>query len=252
MPPRKKLLDKEQQTLIEAQLPRVRQIAQGLARKLPASVDRADLEQDGMLGLMEALLRWSRATTGDHFQNYVALRATGAMLDGLRARDHGMRQVRAKMRKVELAIQHLEHSLGRAARAQEIAQTLDMSLDAYQQLLQDVDGYMLISLEDLGGGDAQSYFLRCASEHSDPLAVLERKALKIALSNAIVSLPQPMQRVLKLYYSDGLKMHAIAVSMELTEARISQLHTQAIAHLRAAMPDGDIAQLLKPRARERR
>ena len=251
MPILKSSLNAQDQLLIETQLARVKVIANGLVRKLPANVDRNDLLQDGMVGLMEALLRWTRTSTGAHFQNYMAQRAEGAMLDGLRALDPGSRQVRKQMRQVERAIQQLEHALGRPPRPREIASALAMPLNKYQQLLQDAHGYMLISLHDLAGDDAQSFFQLCAEERNDPLAVLERAALKEALAQAVAQLPKQMQKVLQMYYIQDLKMLQIARQLHLTEARISQLHTQAIALLRASMPEGDIARLLQPRRNPR-
>lgn len=243
----KSALDSQDQLLIATHLARVKTIAHGMARKLPANVDRADLVQDGMLGLMEALLRRSRTSADAHFQNYAAQRAEGAMLDGLRALDHGSRQVRKQMRQVERAIQQQEHLRGRPPRPPEIAAALGMPLQQYQQLLQDAHGYMLISLHDLAGDDAQSYLQHCVEAHTDPLVVLERSALKAALAQAVAQLPRQMQKVLQMYYLQDLKMREIARQMHLTQARISQLHAQAIALLRAGMPDGDIAALLRPR-----
>jgi RNA polymerase sigma factor for flagellar operon FliA len=243
----KSSLDAQDQLLITTQLARVKVIASGLARKLPASVDRNDLVQDGLVGLMDALLRWTRTSTGAHFQNYMAQRAEGAMLDGLRALDPGSRQVRKQMRQVERAIQQLEHQLGRTPRPREIAAAMDMPVDKYLQLLQDAHGYMLISLHDLAGDDAQSFLQHCAEKQTDPLAVLERGALKTALAHAVAQLPKQMQKVLQMYYIQDMKMLEIARQLHLTEARISQLHTQAIALLRANMPEGDITRLLQPR-----
>jgi RNA polymerase sigma factor for flagellar operon FliA len=87
----------------------------------------------------------------------------------------------------------------------------------------------------------------CAEKQTDPLAVLERGALKTALAHAVAQLPKQMQKVLQMYYIQDMKMLEIARQLHLTEARISQLHTQAIALLRANMPEGDITRLLQPR-----
>lgn len=247
----KKTLSAEDQKIVEAQLQAVRNIANGLARRLPASVDRADLVQDGVLGLMEALLRWTRETTGAHFDSYVAMRAQGAMIDGLRELDHGSRSVRRSMRRVEEAIQVLSHQLGRAPREKDIASALGLRLADYQRLLQEAEGYLLISLQDLAGEDSQEYLDHCVSESANPLVVLERAALRLALVDAIKTLPRQKQTVLRLYYEDDLKMRTIGEQLHLTEARISQIHAQAIAQLRATMPDGDIGRLLKPRRKAR-
>lgn len=247
----KKSLTAEDRQLVESQVQLVKTIANSLARRLPASVERSDLIQDGALGVMEALLRWTKETTGAHFENYVALRAHGAMLDGLRALDPGSRQVRKEMRRVEQAIQSLGHTHGRFPREREIADVLGITLPAYQKLLQDAQGYLLISLQDLAGEEEEAYLEHCINENADPLVVLERSGLRVALANAVKLLTKQKQTLLKLYYEDDLKMREIAEKLSLSEARISQLHTQTIAELRAAMPDGDINTLLKPRRKPR-
>jgi len=99
--------------LVADKTPVVEKIARNLSRKLPTSVERDDLVQDGMVGLIDAILRWTRETTSSHFDNYVAQRAQGAMLDGLRANDPGSRSLRRAMRAAEQVIQRLGHQKGR-------------------------------------------------------------------------------------------------------------------------------------------
>ena len=94
--------------LVADKTPVVEKIARNLSRKLPTSVERDDLVQDGMVGLIDAILRWTRETTSSHFDNYVAQRAQGAMLDGLRANDPGSRSLRRAMRAAEQVIQRLQ------------------------------------------------------------------------------------------------------------------------------------------------
>lgn len=241
------------QQLIEDKTPLIEKLAYKLARKLPPSVEYNDLFQDGLLGLIDAILRWTRETTGLHFDNYVAQRAHGAMLDGLRAIDPGTRQVRKDMRRVEVAIQQLGHQLGRSPNEGEVAQALGLAIADYQRILQDAHGYTLISLEDLGGGaDASTYLEQCASGDDDPLAVLQRSALRQLLKAAISALPKQKQTVLRLYYEEELKMHEVGRALGISEARVSQLHTHTIAQLRADILGGDAgATLLKPRAKQR-
>ena len=241
------------QRLIEAQAPVVERIAQRMVRRLPANVERDDLVQDGMLGLINALLRWTRATTGQHFENYVSQRARGAMVDGLRASDSGSRQRRKEMRQIEQAIQLLGHTRGRSPTEAEVARAMNMDIAEYQRILQDVDGYVLISLDDLSGEENSDFYLeQCAVSHLDPLIVLERAAFRKTLIQAIEQLPEQKQLVLHLYYEEDLKMHQIGTALGLSEARVSQLHTQTIAQLRAALFVNEPQKsALKPRTRSR-
>jgi RNA polymerase sigma factor FliA len=187
-----------------------------------------------------------KKVTAEHFKNYVALRVQGAMLDGLRALDHGPRQLRKDMRAVELAIQRLGHQLGRPPLEQELADALGLPLKKYQRMLQEAADYSLISLEDLGPFDDLP--LPHLQGETNPLAMLERAALRQALAQALASLSGPSSAVLSYYYVDELKMHQIGQKMQVSEARVSQIHAQAIAQLRARMVDGSgTIAVLKPR-----
>lgn len=245
------LSDAESQRLIEQHTPLVRKIAHKMVQRLAASVECDDLIQDGMMGLIDAILRNSKASTSAQFESYVAQRARGAMIDGLRANDPGSRLIRKNMREVERVIQSLGHQLGRPPQEGEVAKALNLPIADYQRMLQDAHGYTLISIDDLGGEDFSTYFEQCADSKADPLVVLERSALRQALSRATATLPRQDQQLLSLYYEDGLKMHEVGAVMALSESRISQLHTQAIAQLRASFVEGTDVPILKPRRKPR-
>ena len=235
-------------------MPLVERMARVVSRGLPSHVERDDLVQDGVIGLIDAIIRTTRETAGVQFETYIAQRARGAMMDGLRAGDPGSRKIRREMRRVEMAIQKLGHALGRIPLEGEVAAELDLPLGQYQKLLQEAHGYHLISIDDLGGADdLDGYLTYCASSNEDPVAVLERAAFRRALTCAIEALPSTAQEVLQLYYGEELKMLAIGKVLGLTEARVSQLHSQAIAELRAmVVEDQGFKALLTPRRQTRR
>jgi RNA polymerase sigma factor for flagellar operon FliA len=246
--------ESEHHRLIRKQTPLVEKIARHMARKLPASVDCDDLVQDGLLGLIDAILRGTKEMTDVRFESYVAQRAQGAMIDGLRANDPGTRQIRKDMRRVELAIQRLGHQYGRAPQEGEVAADLGLPIAEYQRILQDAHGYLLISLEDLGGDgeDAPAYLRQCAQRNVDPFVVLERAALRNALAGAISAMPEQRKTLLRLYYEEDMKMHQIGSVLQLSESRVSQLHTLTIAQLRAAIfPATENTSLLKLRKKVR-
>lgn len=225
----------------------VEAMARNLVRRLPASVDCDDLIQDGHVALINSILTTSKKVTAEHFKNYVSMRVHGAMLDGLREMDHGSRQLRKEMRAVELAIQRVGHVLGRAPLEQEVAAELGMPLKKYQRMLQEASDYALISLDDIMESDSQP-LLPSAALDSDPLGVLERAALRDSLCRALGGLSKQSAEVLRLYYVEELKMHEIGKRLKVTEARISQVHAQAIAELRSSLVDGTGAiPVLKPR-----
>jgi RNA polymerase sigma factor for flagellar operon FliA len=241
------LTDQELQQQVALHTPLVHKLARKLVRRLPAHVDCDDLIQDGQVALINAILSSSKKLAATHFQNYVAMRVQGAMLDGLRLLDHGSRKLRKDMRAVELAIQQLAHQLGRVPLEQEVATALGMTLKAYQRILQDAAGYTLISLDDIVALDPDDQ-LFSDDQHTDPLGVLERAALREALAQALERLPAQSSAVLRCYYVEDMKMHQIGTQLRVTEARVSQIHAQAIAELRARMLDDTGAMpTLKPR-----
>lgn len=233
---RRRLSDAECERLVTEHTPLVSAIARSLLRKLPPSVELDDLIQDGFIGLMVAIIQSTTAHAGRHYQVYISQRIKGAMLDGLRENDPGSRRVRREMRRVEQAIHQLGHRLGRAPHEEEVASALEMPLAAYQHLLQQADGYMLFSLEDFDDADPGKDFLAwCATTSSSPLAALERKMVQRSLLLAISDLNQREEEVMRCYYVEGMNMKAIGAQLEITESRVSQIHAQAIAKLRAAV-----------------
>lgn len=246
-----KLTRDERDRLVTKYTPLVTAIAKSLLKKLPASVEADDLMQDGFLGLLGAILQSTKTRASGHFQNYVSQRVRGAMLDGLREADHGSRLVRQQMRGVEGAIHRLGHQLGRAPSEGEIAAALSVSLQDYQKLLLDAHGYTLLSLEDFDDTDPEKDFLDwCVKTSSDPLAALEREALQRTLLVAISKLSAQEEQVMTLYYEHELTMKVIGKRQKISESRVSQIHTQAIAKLRAAVVVADVKRsLLAPRWR---
>ena len=233
--------------------PMVRQIAYGMAKELPNSVQVSDLVQDGMQGLMEAILRANKEMTAQQFRSFAAKRIRGAVLDGLRAIDSGTRRVRRTMRDVELATQKLGHQLGRAPGEAEVAEALGMPLARYQRTLQEAHGYFLISLDDLDGRvEAGDYIEYCASANLDPLVVLERKAFQETLGAAVDALPAQEKVVMAHYYEAERNMREIAGELGVSESRVCQIHAQAIARLRVAVLGGEEKSLLlAPRRKPR-
>lgn len=242
----------EKERLVNQYAPLVKRIAYHLMARLPASVQVDDLVQNGMLGLLDALGRFEEGL-GAQFETYAVQRIRGAMLDGLRENDWMPRGIRKEMRRVEATIQKLEHQQGRPPSEGELAIALDMPLLEYQKLLQDARGHQLVYLEDMSGDD-EDYLDRHASGVSlDPLAMLEESNMRGALVDAIASLPEREKMMMALYYEQDLNLREIGEVMGVTESRVCQLHTQAVARLRCAvMGDEDNAgDASKPMAKRR-
>lgn len=226
-------LDKQQ--CIDQFAPLVRRIAQHMMAKLPASVQIDDIIQAGMIGLLDAIGRY-QGSLGAQFETYAAQRIRGAILDELRQADWVPRSVRRNMRRIEAAVSKLEQQLGRAPTEQELARELGVSLAAYQNMLGDARGYQLIYFDDLEGSDRDHFLDRyCADGDSNPLKKLIDGGLRKRLVEAIEELPPREKLVMGMHYEQELNLREIGEVLGVSESRVCQLHSQAIARLRARL-----------------
>lgn|SRR5690554_2112556 len=233
--------------LVELYAPLVKRIAYQMMAKLPASVDVDDLMQNGMIGLLDAIGRYEEGAA--QFETYAAQRVRGAMLDALRENDWMPRGLRRDMRRIERAVHTLEQRLGRAPSEQELADALDLSLADYQRALQDARGHQLVYFEDFAPDEDGDFFERhVTDEAADPLAMIEDADLRRMLVEAIAALPEREQLIMSLYYDKDLNLREIGAVLGVTESRVCQLHSQAVARLRAHV-FGDAAP--RPAARRR-
>ena len=242
----------EKEQLVLQYAPLVKRLAFHLMAKLPASVQVEDVIQNGMIGLLDAIGRFDDGM-GAQFETYAVQRMRGAMLDGLRENDWLPRSIRREMRRVEAAIQRLEHQNGRSPTEGELAESLGVPLAEYQKLLQDARGHQFIYLEDLADGEDESYLERnLAGPGLDPLAALEELGLREALVRAIEALPEREKMAMALYYEEDLNLKEIGEVMGVTESRVCQLHSQAVARLRVATLGSEEAAAAAPKRRGRR
>lgn len=241
----------EKERLVNQYAPLVKRIAYHLMVKLPASVQVDDLIQNGMLGLLDALGRFEQGM-GAQFETYAVQRIRGAMLDGLRENDWVPRGVRKDMRRVEAMLQKLEHQHGRVPAEGELAAALDMPLAEYQHLLLEARGCQLLYLEDLAGEDDSFLDHHAVGTAPDPLALIEEEDTRRALVAAIASLPEREKLMMALYYEQDLNLREIGAVMGVTESRVCQLHSQAVARLRTAMlgDQGPVRQAARRRGRK--
>ena len=220
---------------VKPYLPLVRRIAHLLMARLPSSVEVDDLVQNGLIGLLDAMERFEDGM-GAQFETYAVQRVRGAMLDGLRENDWLPRSVRKEMRRVEEAIRVLEHQQGRAPSESELAKALDMPLADYQKLLFEARGHQLVYVDEISDGNGEDYLDRHAENSGpDPLRLLEEAGMREALTGAIDALPEREKLMMSLYYEQDLNLREIGEVMGVTESRVCQLHSQAVARLRAAV-----------------
>lgn len=223
--------------LVQRFVPLVKRIAYHLMARLPASVQFDDLVQNGMIGLLDAMERFEEGF-GAQFETYATQRVRGAMLDGLRENDWLPRQLRQELRRIEGMINKLEHAHGRAPSEVELAAALDMPLAEYQKTLQDARGHQILYFEDFAGEEGEDFLERHFTDNeADPLRLLEDKSLKQVLVAAIERLPEREKLMMALYYEKELNLREIGEVMGVSESRVCQLHSQAVARLRSQVLD---------------
>lgn len=220
-------------------LPLVKYIAGRIAIGLPKSVELDDLINAGVVGLIEAYNNFDKSK-GVKFESYASMRIRGSILDELRAIDWAPRSTRARSREVEKAIASLENRLGRSPTEEEIAENLDISLGDLYKLLDDVSSTTLRSLDELtyGSNDDKPVPLidtLQSHERSDALSDLERDEMRKLLVESIELLSEQERLVIALYYYEELTLKEIGQVMELSESRVSQIHTKSVLSLRAKL-----------------
>ncbi|MEI7446970.1 MAG: RNA polymerase sigma factor FliA [Burkholderiales bacterium] len=221
---------------VERYAPMVRRLASQMIARLPANVELDDLVQAGMIGLMDALSRYESGH-GAQFETFAMQRIRGAMIDELRGSDWLPRSVRRNQRAIEAAIHAVEQRLRRPATEAEVAAHMGISLADYQQMLGDAHGGQLLYLDELTGPDSDEGFLdrHAVAEGADPLKLLGDERFRASLAAAIEALPEREKQVMGMYYEHDMNLKEIGAVLGVTESRICQLHSQAVARLRTKM-----------------
>ncbi|MCL7461899.1 RNA polymerase sigma factor FliA [Pseudomonas sp. NW5] len=219
----------KQQYMIEQHLPLVRRQALNLRARLPASVELDDLIQAGTIGLIDAVRRFD-PEQGVTLVTFATQRIRGAMLDELRSRDWVPRSVRRNVRTLDTALRQLEQRLGRHPEEREIAAELDLPLEEYRQLLLDANGSHLLALDEMASDEVDA---RSTATHSpSPFAELVDGRDRQRLVQAIDNLPEREKLLMALYYQEDLNLKEIGAVLGVSESRVCQLHSQAVARLR--------------------
>jgi RNA polymerase sigma factor for flagellar operon FliA len=228
----------EKTDLITIHAPLVKKLAHQLKAKLPPSVEVDDLIQAGMIGLLDAVNRYEE-THGAQFETYAVQRIRGAMLDELRSSDWLPRSMRQNMRKIEEAMNVMQQRLGRPPQDSEVAKQLKLSLADYQELLSEGGGHQLVYYEDFHDSESNEHFLDryCTDASSDPLQSLMNSGFRSAVIDAITALPEREKILMGLYYEQEMNLKEIGAVMGVSESRVCQLHSQAIARMRSYLRD---------------
>jgi RNA polymerase sigma factor for flagellar operon FliA len=236
----KRITNIQKKKIIKEYAPLVKFIAQKIAVRLPANIELDDLLSAGVIGLMDAIDKYDPARD-NKFKTYAEFRIRGAILDELRAQDWIPRSMREKAKNIERAFAKLEQKLGRMVTEDEAAKELGMPLEEFQESLHQCKSISLLSLDEVGtfsNGDRKSLMgLLESGKGSNPLVQIASAELRDVVAKAIQELPEKQRMVLALYYYEDLNLKEIGDVLEVTESRVSQLHTQAVLRLRSKLQD---------------
>ena len=224
---------------IRQYMPLVKYVAGKVSAGMPGSVEFDDLVGFGQFGLLDAINKYDPAKNVK-FKTYAVTRIRGAIFDELRHLDWVPRSVRQKSRAIEDAIVNVESKLGRPATDEEVSNEMGLSLADYHKTVMKVSGTSVLSLNDVwySGDENDSMSIGDSIESPtsmNPDAIVEREEVRRVIIEAINELPEKEKMVLVLYYHEDLTFREIGQVLQVSESRISQLHTKANLRLRAKL-----------------
>lgn len=224
---------------IEKYSPLVKYVAGKISTGMPQSVEFDDLISYGVFGLLDAIGKFDIARA-IKFKTYAMTRIRGAIFDELRSIDWIPRSIRQKAKQMEQIISDLENKLGRPVEDEEIAKEMGITVEELQELMLQVSGTTVVSLNDiwyLGDDNDEVSIIETLESPStmNPDILVEKEEIKDIIVEAIKKLPDKEKKVIVLYYYEDLTLKEIGQVLDVTESRVSQLHTKAIMRLRGRL-----------------
>ena len=226
--------EKLKEELVLKYAPLVKNIAERMAIRLPPNICKEELIGPGVLGLFDAIEKFD-STRKIKFRTYANLRIKGAILDELRKMDWISRSIRRNIHRIEDAMRSLELKLGREPDDFEIAEEMGVDIDSYYRMTMKAQGAGLLSLDEIMPDGKAPKISRQISDVTSPFDELKIKESKKIISKALSKLSKKEQLVMSLYYYDELTLKEIAKVLNLTESRISQIHSKVIIKLRVKL-----------------
>lgn len=218
--------------------PLIKYIAQKIAARLPSNIELDDLISCGVIGLMDAIEKFD-PTRDNKFKTYAEFRIRGAILDELRAQDWVPRSIREKAKLIERTYSRLESELGRPASDEEMCKALNLTQEEFYDMLNKAKSISLLNIDDstaFSRGDRKLMAgLMENSKTANPFTAVSFKNSRDKIKEGIKTLPEKQRLVLSLYYYEDLNLKEIGQVLDVTESRVSQLHTQAILKLRVRL-----------------
>jgi len=226
--------DRERESLIVEHVPLVRYLVGRIAIRLPRHIDRGDLESAGLVGLIDAVDKFDPSRQ-IKLKTYAEFRIRGAILDELRSRDWLPRSVRDKCNALDAAYLEVERKFGRPARDEEVAEYMELGMEAFYAIVNEVNSGAIINMCDIGFNDddeSMAYNLLLDSSIPDFSSLLSAKDGRKRLAKGIDSLPEKERLVIALYYYEELTLKEVGEVLGVSESRVSQIHTKAICRLK--------------------
>lgn len=226
--------------LVLAYSPVVKYVAGRMSSGLPAHIDEADLISFGLLGLINAIERFD-LDREIKFETYAIARIKGSIIDELRSLDWVPRSVRARAREIERTNAELENELQRAPTDDEIAGAMNISVEDFQEMLTEITNSSVVALDELWtisdtSGDQVSLLDTIKDPAAvDPATEVDMTEVKDRLADAVARLPEREKLVVALYYYENLTLREIGEVLDVTESRVSQLHTKAVLRLKSRL-----------------
>lgn len=223
--------------LILEYAPLVKVVAGRLSMYLGYNVEYEDLVSYGIFGLIDAIDKFD-CFKEVKFETYASLRIRGAILDQIRKMDWIPRTIRQKQKKIENVIKEIEQSRGHSATDEEIAKALGISDDEYLDWQSQMKITGLVSLNEYmeqGSDVSQDYSSHTTARFESPEERIEKQELVKVLKEALSLLTEKEQKVITLYYFEELTLKEISSILEVSESRVSQLHTRALQKMKVKM-----------------
>ncbi len=241
----------EKDRLIREYAPLVKYIAHRIAVKLPPHIEIDDLINTGIIGLIDAAEKFD-PDRGIQFKTYAEFRIRGTILDELRAQDWVPRSLRKKVSRLGQVVRVLEQKFGRPPSDEEVAENMNIDMEELYKTIEQSAGFSLLNLEDLSGNLSRNKRRALlthlsSSDKKNPLILLNIHEVRNKLAAFIDELPSQERLVISLYYFDELTMKEIGKVMDITESRVSQIHSRALIRLRGKLKkitSGDLLEAL--------
>ncbi|NLK62810.1 MAG: FliA/WhiG family RNA polymerase sigma factor [Fusobacteria bacterium] len=226
------------ETLVLKYIPLVKYVVGKIIVNLPNNVEYEDLVEYGIIGLLDAINKFD-VTKNINFKTYAVTRVRGSIYDELRVQDWVPRSVRKTAKDIERAYIEIERKTGRSATEEEVCELLNITIKELNDTFSKVSMGNISSLDDIvyDGGESKTELVDTLEDvkAENPQENLEKDELKKALVEKLMELSEKERMVITLYYHEDLTLREIGTILDISESRVSQIHSKTVMKLRAKL-----------------